>query len=317
MSEVRKGGLSLFVETTKLVGDVAVGICFPLDCNSCAFQNLNGRASCSSQCFPQGAEEAALGYSLGVAVRQTLCGNPLAVSKTKVGAVEFVVHNGMFGINWKVKGTGSAVRKSIGLALKVLDPSRMFSTYARCVKQLSGSPDKDTFAYVADAASKAINSNLQVAIVGNIKLDKEKLNDMLEVLVKKHESTAPKGSKTKPSSHTSCDHANQTEVKVTGWQSAVVADYIRAKVPGLEPNLCSKTLLMPIKQSQWDTLAGKLKKGVKDFAQAKYTKVGSDLPAVFAYLTLANAQLCAADVKSAISSKLSASAIESAITKAL
>lgn len=317
MLEGKKGGLTLSVETTKKVGDVAISLCFELDCNGCAFQNLCGHASCMSGKFPKGSEEAALGYSLGLAVRQALCGDPLAVSKTKVGAVEAVAHNGMLSVNWKVKGTGSAVRKSIGIALKALDPAKMYPAYSRCVKQLGGSVDKDAFTYVADAAARAIKADLHCLVVGNINMDKNKLEDMLEVLAKKHDPTMPKGPKSKPTDHAACDHSNHAEVAASGWASAVVSDYIRAKVRGLEPTLCNKTLLLPIKPAQWDTLAGKLKKGVKDFVSAKYTKVGDDLPAVFGYLTLSSGQLCGSDVRSAINNKLSSDSIASAISKSL
>jgi hypothetical protein len=317
MIESKKGGLSIFLESTKLVGDVSVGLCFALACNGCAFNRLCGLAYCSSQCFPSGAEEAALGYALASAVRQVLCGDPLAVSKTKVGSVECVAHNGHLGLNWKVKGTGSAIRKSIGMALKVLDPAKMFPAYSRCIKQLGGSPDKDSFNYVVDTAANAIKSDLTIGILGNTKLDKDALNAMLEVLIKKHNVSNTKGSKSKPAGHSACDHSNMAEVKISGWTSAVLADYIRSKVKGLDPILCDKHLLLPIKDSQWKTLAVKLKKGVKDFAQAKYAKVGDNLPAVFGYLTLASGQLCASDVKSAVNNKLSAASIESAIIKGL
>jgi len=317
MIESKKGGLSIFLESTKLVGDVSVGLCFELACNGCAFNRLCGVADCASQCFPSGAEEAAMGYALASAVRQVLCGDPLAVSKTKVGSVECVAHNGHLGLNWKVKGTGSAIRKSLGMALKVLDPAKMFPAYSRCIKQLGGSPDKESFNYVADAAAKAIKSDLTIGILGNTKLDKDGLADMLEILSKKHNVSSTKGSKSKPTGHSVCDHSGVTEVKISGWSSAVLADYIRSKVKGLDPILCDKHLLLPIKDSQWKTLAAKLKKGVKDFAQAKYTKVGDNLPAVFGYLTMASGQLCASDVKSAVNNKLSASSIESAILKGL
>jgi len=317
MIESKKGGLSLSVESTKLVGDVAVGVCFALDCDGCTFHKLCGSSNCSPDCHPKGAEEAVIGYALYAAVRQVLCGDPLAVSKTKVGAVECVIHNGMVGINWKVKGTGSAVRKSIGMALKVLDPSKMYPAYSRCIKQLNVSLNKEHFMYVADEAAKAIKSNVQISVVGNIKLDKPKLEAMLEVLVKKHDPNSPKGPKSKPSGHVECDHSRHTELKVSGWSSAVLADYIRSKVKGLEPMLCNKSMLLPIKPAQWDTLATKLKKDVKDFAKLKYAKVGDGLPAVFGYLALSSGQLCASDVKAAINNKLSADSIASAISKAL
>lgn len=319
MIEVKKGGLTLFLASTKMVGDVSVGVCFDLACNGCAFNRLCGNSECSSNCFPAGTEEAAMGIALALAVRQVLCGDPAAVAKSKVASVTCVAHNGMLGINWKVKGTGSAIRKSIGLVLKTLEPSKMFPAYSRCIKQLGGSVNKDAFTYVADAAARAIKSGLTVGIVGyaSKNLDKAALEAMLDILSKKHKTSLPSGSKSKPTEHTKCEHDTQTEIKVSGWSSAVFSDFIRNKVKGLNPMICDKYVLLNIKPSQWETLAPKLKKTVKDYAATKYAKVGDNLPAVFGYLTLASGQLCVSDVKSAISNKLSTSSIESAISSHL
>jgi hypothetical protein len=278
---------------------------------------LNGHSSCTAGCYPAGVEEAALGYSIYLAVRQVLCGDPLAVSKSKVADVVCVMSNGMLGINWKVKGTGSAIRKSIGLALKNIDPFRMFPIYSRCIKHLGGSVDKDVFMYVAEAAAKSIKSSLLVGVVGSVKIDKTKLDDMVDILSKKHEVSSAKGTKTKPSGHTACDHSEFVEIKVSGWQSYVLNEYIRNKVRGLVPSMCDKYLLLQIKPTQWDTLAKKLKSGVKDFAASKYSKLKDELPPVFGYQALSNGSLCASDVKSAISNKLSSTAIESAINSKL
>jgi hypothetical protein len=317
MLEGKKDGLAVYVESTKVVGDVSIGICFDVECNGCSMSKLcGGSSSCCCESCPVGSEESALCYALYLAVRQVLCGDPLAVSKTKVGSVSCVAHNGMFGINWKVKGTASAVRKSIGLALKVLDPVKMFPAYSRHIKQLGGSAAKESFNYVADAIQKTVKS-LTIGIVGNIKLDSEKLKTMLEVLTKKHNVSAVPGTKTKPSGHKACEHNDCCDVKVSGWASAVVSDFIMAKVKGLTPCVCDKHLHLHLKAGQWDTLSKKLKKYSSEYATNKYGKVGDNLPAVFGYLNLANGSLCAGDVKTAISSKLSASAIESVINKAL
>jgi hypothetical protein len=318
MLEGKAGGLSLFIAPTKLVGDVAVSMCFPMTVNGCALSKLGACGqNCGSNCFPAGSEEACLCYALYMMVNQVLCGDPVAVSKSKVGAVGCGAHNGMFFINWKTKGTASAVRKSIGLALRVLNPAKMFPVYSRCMREIGGVPKKETFAHVAAAAAAGVKSDLVVGVVGNIKADKAKLDAMLDVLKKKHVVSAVEGSKSKPADHTPCDHSNHTEVKTNGWSSAVLSDYLRFKVRGLNPMLNDKFLLLPIKDSQWSTLAKKIKPGVKEYVAAKYTKVGDDLPEVFGYLTISSNALCACSVRTMIHSKLNASAVEAAITKSL
>lgn len=329
MLEGKAGGLSVYIAPTKLVGNVAVSMCFPMKVNGCALAKMGaGGQDCGSvcysddgkeafPCFPTGTEEAAVCYSLYLMVNQVLCGDPLAISRSKVSSVTCCGHNGFFSINWNVKGTVSAVRKSVGLALKVLNPAKMYPVYSRIIREAGGVPKKESFAYVANEAASAVKSSLLVGIVGNINADKEKLDGMLEVLKKKHSVAAVEGTKTKPSEHTECDHSNHTEVKTSGWASAVLSDYLRFKVRGLNPSLCDKHLLLPMKQSMYDTLAKKVKDGVKAYVAAKYTKLGDDLGVVFGYMTLSSGMLCACDVKTMVNAKVNASAVESAITKSL
>jgi hypothetical protein len=334
MIEAKKGGLSVYVVPTKLVGDVAVGVCFPLTASGCALARLNGGCDCRTVIvetkksgdstpkeilpnFPAGSEEACMGYSLFLAVEQSLCGDPLAVAKTKVGEVKCGAHNGMFYINWKVKGTVSAARKSLGIALKNLNPLRMASAYVRCVKTLGGPNDKAGFLYVADKAASGIKNSLTCGVVGNIKIDNAKLNDMLDTLSKKHVVSTVSGTKTKPADHTPCNHADHTEIKVSGWSSAALADYIKFRVKGVDPLVCDDRILLPMKSGQWDTIAKKIKKGVKDYVNAKYAKVSTDLPAVYGYSALSKAALCSCDVRTVIKSGLSTATVEGAISKHL
>lgn len=316
MISAKKGGLSVSVSVTKKVADVAVGLCFKLPCDGCVANRLKGVASCGCDSFPEGSEETALGLSLFLAVKAKLCGSPKDLFKTKVGNVTCVMHSDHFGINWKTQGTVSAVRKSLGIALSVLNPANVFSTWSRCIKQMGGSADKESFLYVASKAAAAIKSELNVLVVGKINIDQKKLDEMMKVLEKKHDVDSVAGGK-KPSGHTKCNHDDQTELKVSGWGSAVLSDYIQFKVKGLVPQLCNKYLLLNIKPAQWATAAKKIKEGIKDFVDAKYMGVGDELPAIFGYLALCNSTLCACDVSSAISSKMSAESVKAAISKGL
>jgi hypothetical protein len=317
MIEEKKGGLSVFIAPTKTVGDVVISMCFELDADGCTLSKLNGCGSeCSSHCFPSGSEEACLAYSLYSTVKQVLAGNALAVSKTKVGDVKCGVHDGMFFINWKVKGTVSAARKSLGMALKCMTPAKMWPVYSRCVKMLKSSPKKETFAYVADAAAKSIKNNLHVAIIGNIKADKAKLKDLVETVSKRLNAESSPGNKTKPADHTACDHTHLTELKISGYSSLLVSDYLQNKIKGLNPMVFNKKLILMMKPAQWETMTKKLKSGVKDFVATKYMKV-ADLGEVLGYYGLSSGVLCANDAHSMLNGQLSASTLESAINKYL
>jgi len=317
MIEAKKGNLSLYVAPTKLVGDCAVGLCFDMKINSCAMCRLtSGGNSCGTECFPEGSEEACLCYSLFMMVEQALCGSPDAVAKSKVGRVVCNLHNGMFFINWNTKGNASAVRKSIGIALKVLNPAKTNPIYSRLVKEMNGNPKKESFNYVADMAMKSIKSGLQIGVVGNIKVDKDKVNDMLDVLVNKVNLSPVEGKKEAPKDHNNCVHDNFVEVKVAGWESAVVSEFLKSRVKGLNVYLCDKYILLPIKEAQWETLQKKLKDSVADYAESKYGKLKDKLPEVWGYVSLSSGMVCCTDVKSAIKN-MNVSGVKAAINKAI
>jgi hypothetical protein len=314
MLEGKKGHVSFYVAPTKAVPDCAVSICFPLEINGCAFARLLNGCSCGTECFPHKSEEACLAYSLFINVKQALCGDPTAMFKSKVSYVKCGAHNGMFYINWNTKGTTSAVRKSIGIACKSLNPARVNPIYTRVVRELGGQYKKETFAYVADSISKSMK-DLTIGIIGNIKMDKEKFDDMMETISKKISTDATFSDKVKPANHTECDHSSCTELKVSGWASSAVVDYLQFKVKGITPTVCDKTILLNMKPAVWETLSKKLKDGVSDFVKAKYSRLGDNLGAVFGYLILSNGSACASDAKQAL--KSTEDSIGSAIMKIL
>jgi hypothetical protein len=211
----------------------------------------------------------------------------------------------------------SAVRKSLGIAFKFLEPAKMYPLYARLMRKLGKATDREQFNYVADETIRAIKKHLAVTIVGKIKIEKAQLDDMLKILSNKLTLTPVTSKKSKPDDFEKCNHEGMTEVAVSGWKSAVLHDFLVAKVNGLQPVLYQNYLLLPIKPAQWTTTATKLKKYIKDYATTKYGKVKKDLPALFAYLTLTNASLCASDAAAAVKAEISASVVEGALNKLL
>lgn len=326
MLEAKKSNIHLFVERTSLVGDVAVCISFKSKLSSCTLNNLKGSCRCS--CFPSGSEEACMAYATYLVVKNTLCGDPLATARSKVGDVECGAHNGYFFMSWKVKGTGSAVRKSLGMALRCLAPGKFYSVYSHCVKEVGGSANRDCFNYVAEELTKSIKDQVHCGVVGNIRLYKTDpttkkevkaldLDDMLSVLSKKLNPSAVKGAKHEPKDHKPCNHSEYTEVKVNGWAAFAVKDYISAKVRGLTPVVCDKYIILNVKSSRWDGLSKKIKSYVKDYVQQKHAKVKDDLPAVMGYMALASASVGCTDVYQMVKSDIKAGDVERAINSAL
>lgn len=317
MLEAKKGGLSLFMERTPLASDVAVSICFEANANNCILNRLNGGLTCISNCYPKGAEEACVCYAMFLMVKGVLCGTPEASAKSKVSDVVCGHHDGQFSLSWKVKGTGSAVRKSLGLALKCLHPGKMFAIYSRLVKSLDMSPKRDTFDYVANELAESIRKDTCCGVIGNIKLKKEILDKMMEVLPKKHSPSAVSGKKTKPSEHKPCDHSEWEEVKVSGWKMGIVKDFLSNKLMGVQLSPQDKGLLVVWPKKQFETAMDKMKKTAGDFVAAKYTKVGDELCNVMGYSLLANAVVCAHEVKALLKASLTPAVLTAALTSAL
>lgn len=326
MLEATHSNLSIFVERTGLVGDVAVALSFECKLSPCCLIKL--QCCCGCECFPQGSEEACVAYSLYLAVNAALCGDPLATSKSKVASVACGYNDGEFVISWKVKGTGSAVRKSLGIALKQLAPSKTYATYSRCVKEVGGKADREAFNAAAENVLKAIKGSVQCGVVGAIKTHKVDpatkketvaldLKEMLSILHKKLPQDSVEGKKSPNKEHRPCSHEDKSEVKVTGCDAYFLKDYVSSKVRGVEPIICDKVLLVPLKPSMWETLSKKLKQTVGDYVEAKYAKVKNDLHTIIAYMILSKAECGVGSVAKLVKSEMKAGDVTRALTKAL
>jgi hypothetical protein len=319
MIEGKKDNLTLFIDRTSLVGDVGVGISFKSKMSACCLSKLKG--SCSCNCFPNGGEEACLCFSIFLAVRNVLCGSPLATKRSKVGDVECGFNNGYFTVSWNVKGTASSVRKSLGMALKCFNPYKLYTSYGNCVRECGGSTNRDYFNYAANEVLSSLKDNIHCGVVGNIRLERKNattkktepainINDMLKILHNKVALESASGTKTKPP-NSDCQHENLTEIKSCGVASYLLHNYISTKAKGVNPAICGNYVLLPIKSSRWDTMRTSLKKGVKDYAKQKFHPVNDQLGLILGYMMLSTGTVACPDIKSMIKSDLKSSGAES------
>lgn len=326
MLEGKKDNITLAIARTSLVGDVAVGISWKVALSSCTFNKLKGSCYCTD-CFPELSEEACVCYAVYLTVRNGLCGDPLATARSKVGSVNCGYHNGEFSISWKVKGTGSAVRKSLGIALKYLVPEKLYSVYQHCVKEAGGKSSREVFNYAAANVIKALKDGVHCFTVGNIKLVKKDDNgkevdavdiaDMLSVLNKKLSIGSVSGDKKAPSGHVDCNHAGYTEIKVAGWGTCILADYISAKVKGLTPTIYNKSIMLPVDEKKWKSFSEKIKKQVKDFVAQKYSKLGNELPGIIAYMIVSHGAVGCRDAHAVVKSGVKGADVERVLSGAL
>jgi hypothetical protein len=316
MLESKKGKLTLFVSHTKLLNYAHVALSFPVKLDGCTLQKLSGGKSCSDGCFPVNSEETIVAYALYEKVKQALCGSPVAVAACKSSEIKCCVANGSFGISWLVNGSGSAVRKSIGVALKQLNPGSCYPIYQRHIKTLERKSSRENFDYAADRVYAGMNSGILIGVVGKVSIvDKKKIDDMLEVLVKKWNASAITGTKSKPTDHTPCDLSNSVVVNAKGFDAVALYSYLAEKSMGTSVTATDSGLLLNIKLAQWNTLKGNLKDKVADYVKAKWSpKV--DLPQLIAWLGLSNNIITSRDIYEA-QSRATTSSMGSALTKHL
>ncbi len=325
MIDGKKDNLTLFIDRTSLVGDVGVGISFKSKLSSCCLARLKG--SCGCECFPDGSEEACLCFAIFLLIRTNLAGSPLATKRSKVGDVECGYNNGYFTISWNVKGTGSSVRKSLGIALKCLVPYKLYSAYSNCVRECKGSTNREYFNYAANEILQSLKDNIHCGVVGNIRLEKKNsetkktepaldIDAMLKILHNKVVLESVSGTKTKPSNE-SCKHEELTEIKSSGVSSYLLQSYISSKIKGANPTICGNYVMMPVKSSKWDTMRAKLKKDLKDYVKQKYHPVNDDLCCLLGYMMLSTGSVACPDIKSMIKSGFKSSNAESSINSVL
>jgi len=321
MIESKKNNLHLFVSSTNKVGNVVVSIGFETDCSSTALRSLKSGCSCTCQneekkCFPKGSECTSVCFALYKVIENKLAGSPLDVFKSKVGKVCCNFTQKVFYIFWDVQGTVSAVRKSLGMALSCLNPSKVYSIYQDCMRMLNHSSDRNVFNYVAEELCKSINSKLVCGVVGKIKADNDKLNGMLEVLSKKLYKFEVDGKKEKPTNNVECV-GEKCLIKCSGWESGILKDYLNFKLKGIAISTQSEGLCLNMKDARFDSIKSKLKDGVHDFMNAKFGKVKVDLYPILSHLLLSSGILDPIHVHKLLKESPSVNDMEKAVVKCL
>lgn len=315
--EAKLKNLQLTVATCRKMPDIAVMMGMHFDVCAAALMKLDESFSFDNlqenNCFYTGSEEAALAYALYETIRNKMVGSPLEVARSRVSRIDYDAQNGKFLLSWNTQGSISMLRKTIGLALSVMNPHKLYSKYSVNIKNLGGKADRDVFNYVANKMVDSIKKGLKIAVVGRIKVDNDKLKDLLSKTDKKQPKlSTEKG--TKPSPHEKFTHAFPV-VKASGIGAAAVADYIRSQGMGVDV-LGSEIIIY---NKSFTNKKATLKKAdrVKNYVKQKYEKLGKDFYCVFAYLCITQSLCDCCTATSIIKSKPSANSMIELIKKAL
>jgi hypothetical protein len=285
--EVKKASLKCYSKDFVGLGkNVVVGVGFKVKCSPCILNKICCPSTC--ECFPSGGEEACLCYAIYQAVKMILCGNVLRTKNSKVTNVSWSYTDGYFSLSWCMPPSLSGVRKALALALKVVNPGKLFPFYSKIMQHVGHSPKKEQFNHVADEITKSLKNETEIIILGNMKLEskdtgKAALTAALETISKKFEP-ASDGKKEKPSGHTECKHEH-VEIKASGWETYLGYKFLEDKLKRA-PQVYGNTLALSLKPQVWETARKKLKGAVADYA-VRFPKV-ADLASFIAFDGLAS-----------------------------
>jgi hypothetical protein len=287
MVEAKNKNVELVVAPCKKLPDIAVicGVFYKVD-KHCLKQLKNG-APCEEEKAPAGVESAALAFALFEVVRDKFIGSPLEMSRSRVSRIECHSLNGKFLITYNTQGSVSMLRKTMGLILGALQPSKLYSRYAENMKLLGTKSDRACFNHEANQLCAAIKKHVKFVAVGKIKVDGAKLKDILSKVVGKQPKLdlAPAKLVSKPPKREEYKQEYPV-VKTSGIAAIVSADYIRSKSVGM--NVCVWDSGVVVYNHSWESKHKALKKAdrIKDYVRQKYEKLGENFACVLAYLAI-------------------------------
>jgi hypothetical protein len=320
--EVKSKNLTLSLGVSKKVADVIVSLSVPFKgMASCCLNRL--KKSCGNPSpLMNGSEESALAFALFEAIRDKLEGSGLEIMSTKSTNVDCHNINNNLVFTWHTQGSITAIRKSTGIAISCLNPTKLFSKYSENIKFLTGkNGDKEVFNFVAKKLSKEIKSHITITVVGKVNATKEKVSDVVKVLDKKFpeiEMPTDKES-SQPQKHKSEEvEMEYPFIKCSGVAAAIVSDYIRNNSNGMSVSITEEGVT--IYNSNWSSKQKQLsdKKRISDYINKKYLKIEEkgELSNIFAYFALSQGYIDSTIAKSIIASKLKVSKLIELIEKA-
>lgn len=308
---VKSKQVSLTIGQTKKVADIVVSISIPFKgIASCCLKKLK----CSCVDVPElvkGSHEASIAYALFEAVRDKLSGSGLELFKTKASNVSCASINDNLVITFQTQGTGTALRKCVGLALSVFNPTKLFTKYSENIKFLSGKGgNKQEFNYVAKKLAEGIKKSIQITSVGKININIIKIKTIVDVVTGKLPSIdMPSAKETDVPSYPKSESSDVKQypiIKCSGLAAAVVADYVRNNSNGMSVGIVDSGVI--VYNHSWESKHKQLKdkKRIEDYIYKKYEKLEDrdELSAIFAYFSLSQGFLDSDIAAKLISTKL-------------
>ncbi len=227
------GPIKLDVISFTKVHNLSISMTIPFKCSSECISLLSEHNPCDTTNPHNHAEASALAFALFSLVKEKLMGSPLEVARCKVDHVVCQGHGNDFVISWNTQGSISALQKTIGVVLKFLRPSSLYTKYTYNVRMLGVKPDRAEFSYLANLMIDSLKSIHFVAI-GKIKADIN-IKDIVSKVANKFGKCEKESGGKAPTKHPEHEHANVLDCS-SGANSIIVRDYIQHQGFGIRIN---------------------------------------------------------------------------------
>jgi hypothetical protein len=318
--QVKKGNVTLTVANTKKTSDLIIGvsIAFP-GIADCCLKQLNTKQT-TAHMLMNGSEEGAFVYAIFESIRDKLAGSALEIFKTKVSGIKCNSIDGHFTIIWETQGTGTSLRKTVGLALSCLNTIKLFAKYNENIRFLSGKGgNREEFNFLVKKFTEGVKKGVCVTAIGKINTDMSKLKDIVNVLDSKlpKQETAPAGetkviakksmtSKGDKDSGLVVEIKKFPSIKCSGLSAVIVADYIRNNSGGMSVEVNDDGVT--IFNSSWSVKEKQLRevRRIKDYIEKKYSRLedNGELSPLFGYYALSEGFANAVTAERIVVSKL-------------
>lgn len=308
-----KGNLSVHFAQNNKVGNVALMVGWKIpDINYFVYLKLARGDPCACSNLAHGSEITTLCFSLYQHIRSKLLSDPKVQNATKVSKVWCGVQNGEFSICVTPAANFSSIRKVLSVIMNNLEPEKLSTCYASCIKMLNAKPVKSEFEHCVSLLHNAFKSTTCL-IVGKTSLDKNKVDVLANLSEKYTAHSGPKG--TVPESlKTNINESEYPAVQASSGSDAVIVYEYMSKY--LDEHMSIHDSKVLVHKANW-SLPTKMsdKDRIKNWAK-RFEKV-ENLSSAIVFIALCNCLINVSDAVSLIKDDIKANDLVNILTKSI